>query len=148
MDQVGNIDIFKGYRVQHNHARGPFKGGLRYHPEMDFEHAYDLAELMTWKTALMNIPFGGAKGGVICNLAELDDNERDFLTKLNARRMARMFGPDSDIPAPDMGTGPQEMAWIYDAYSGYHGGHHPDVESGRSGGMCIRDHVSGVENAL
>lgn len=125
------IAVFKGYRVQHNHARGPFKGGLRYHPDLNLEHAHALAELMTWKTALMNIPFGGAKGGITCNPAELDEREREFLTKLYTRRMARLLGPDCDIPAPDMGTGPQEMAWIYDAYGGYQGGHHPDVVTGK-----------------
>lgn len=125
------IAVFKGYRVQHNHARGPFKGGLRYHPDLNLEHAHALAELMTWKTALMNIPFGGAKGGITCNPAELDERELEFLTKLYTRRMARLLGPDCDIPAPDMGTGPREMAWIYDAYGGYQGGHHPDVVTGK-----------------
>ncbi len=140
------IAVFKGYRVQHNHARGPFKGGLRYHPDLNLEHAHALAELMTWKTALMNIPFGGAKGGITCNPAELDDREREFLTKLYTRRMARLLGPDCDIPAPDMGTGPQEMAWIYDAYSGYQGGHHPDVVTGKPlqlGGSAGRTAATG-----
>lgn len=125
------IETFQGYRVQHNQARGPFKGGLRYHPDMNLEHARHLAELMTWKTALVDIPYGGGKGGITCDPSELSDEEKERLTKLYTRRMARLIGPKNDIPAPDMGTGPREMAWIYDAYSGYQGQHCPGVVTGK-----------------
>jgi len=111
------LHVFHGYRVQHDHSRGPFKGGLRFHPAMDLDHARSLARLMTWKTALVDVPFGGGKGGIDCDPSTLSDAERETLIKRFTSKMAAIIGPDMDIPAPDMGTGPREMAWIYEAYS-------------------------------
>lgn len=113
----GTLCVYPAYRVQHENARGPFKGGLRFHPDMDLDHAKALAEVMTWKTALVDIPFGGAKGGIRCNPKELSSSELESLTKLFTYRLNGLIGPDLDIPAPDVGTGPREMAWIFDAYS-------------------------------
>jgi len=117
----GSISLFYGYRVQHDQSRGPFKGGLRYHPDVDFDHFVALATLMTWKSALIDLPFGGAKGGVNCDPGELSEHELELLTKRLVERIAMIIGPDRDIPAPDMGTGPREMAWIVDAYAHQHG---------------------------
>ncbi len=126
----GSICVFQGFRVQHNQSRGPFKGGLRYHPDMDLEHARALAEVMTWKTALVDIPFGGGKGGINCDPHELSDREMEQLTKLFARRMNGLFGPDTDIPAPDVGSGPREMSWIYDTHAQIVG-HQPAIVTGK-----------------
>ena len=117
----GEIATFIGYRVQHNDARGPFKGGLRYHPQVDLDEVRSLAALMTWKTAVVDIPFGGAKGGVAvapqeCSLRELERITRKFVDALHD-----LFGPDVDIPAPDMGTTADMMAWIMNQYGRYHG---------------------------
>lgn len=117
----GEIATFIGYRVQHNDARGPFKGGLRYHPQVDLDDVRALAALMTWKTAVVDIPFGGAKGGVAvdpkdCSLRELERITRKFVDTLHD-----LFGPDVDIPAPDMGTTADMMAWIMNQYGRYHG---------------------------
>ena len=113
----GSINVFYGYRVQHNQSRGPFKGGLRYHKDVDLEHFVALAEIMTWKTSLLDLPFGGGKGGINCDPLELSTHELETLTKRYVQRLSMLIGPDRDIPAPDMGTGPREMAWIVDAYS-------------------------------
>lgn len=113
----GSMVLFTGYRVQHDQSLGPFKGGLRYHPDVDMDHFIALARLMTWKCALMGLPFGGAKGGVNCDPKELSAREREDLTKRLVSRLDMIIGPDRDIPAPDLGTGPQEMAWIVDAYA-------------------------------
>ena len=113
----GSIEVFRGFRVQHDRNRGPFKGGLRYHPSVDLEHFRALASVMTWKCALIDVPFGGAKGGINCDPKRLSDIELERLTKRFAERVGPLFGPDYDIPAPDAGTGPREMAWIYEAYS-------------------------------
>lgn len=126
----GSINLFYGYRVQHNQSRGPFKGGLRFHPDVDLEHFVALAEIMTWKTSLMDLPFGGAKGGINCNAAELSVEELETLTKRYVQRMAMLLGPDRDIPAPDLGTGPREMAWILDAYA-HQAGFNPGVVTGK-----------------
>ena len=117
----GEIATFIGYRVQHNDARGPFKGGLRYHPQVDLDVVRALAALMTWKTAVVDIPFGGAKGGVTiapadCSLRELERVTRKFVDAIHD-----LFGPDVDIPAPDMGTTADMMAWIMNQYGKYHG---------------------------
>ncbi|MFM8733993.1 MAG: Glu/Leu/Phe/Val family dehydrogenase [Pirellulales bacterium] len=117
----GEIATFIGYRVQHNDARGPFKGGLRYHPQVDLDEVRSLAALMTWKTAVVDIPFGGAKGGVAiapsdCSLRELERLTRKFVDALHD-----LFGPDVDIPAPDMGTTADMMAWIMNQYGRHHG---------------------------
>ncbi|MCB0331004.1 MAG: glutamate dehydrogenase [Bdellovibrionales bacterium] len=112
-----SIEVFRAYRVQHDHSRGPFKGGIRYHPDVDLEHFRALAKIMTLKTALADIPFGGAKGGINCDPKKLSAAEQERLTKDFTRRMSRVLGPAYDIPAPDMGTGENEMAWIYSAFS-------------------------------
>ncbi len=113
----GSMALFYGYRVQHDQSRGPFKGGLRFHPRVDMDEFVALARLMTWKCALLDLPFGGAKGGVNCDPEELSERELENLTKSLVVRLERLIGPDDDIPAPDMGTSPREMAWIVDAYA-------------------------------
>lgn len=117
----GSLAVLSGYRVQHDSSRGPYKGGLRYHPDLDLDHSRELARVMTWKTALVDVPFGGAKGGIACDPSRYDDAELEVLTKRLVRRLMPILGPDLDIPAPDMGTGPREMAWIFEAYSQHHG---------------------------
>ena len=111
---TGELLHHVGFRVQHNNARGPMKGGLRYHPTVDEEDAVALAGLMTWKTAVVNIPYGGAKGGINCNPAELSIRELDDITRVFVERIHEFIGPQTDIPAPDVNTGPQQMAWIMD----------------------------------
>lgn len=120
-DGENTLHTFQGYRVQHNHARGPFKGGLRFHPDVSMGEIRALAQLMTWKTALVNIPFGGAKGGIAIDPARLNDTEREELTKRFCQKMSPVIGVHDDIMAPDVGTNPQVMAWILDEYSKSHG---------------------------
>ncbi len=126
----GALRIFEGYRVQHNDSRGPFKGGLRFHPAMDLEHARKLASVMTWKTAAVDVPFGGGKGGLRCDPRELSAGEMERLCKAFTRQLAPMIGPEVDIPAPDMGSGPREMAWMVEAYAGQ-GRYQPGVVTGK-----------------
>lgn len=126
----GRLSVFNGVRVQHNKSRGPFKGGLRYHPDLDVAHARGLAALMAWKTSLASIPMGGGKGGINCDPQELTEAELEQLTKQFTQRMGDIIGPQDDIPAPDVGTGPREMAWIYDAYSVLHGDQ-PGIVTGK-----------------
>jgi len=130
VSQEGGLKMYMGYRVQHNHARGPFKGGLRFHPDVDLNHFRDLASVMTWKCALVDIPFGGAKGGIDCDPKSLKPYELEVLTKRFTERLGEMIGPDRDIPAPDMGTSEREMAWIMAAYS-QDFGHEPGVVTGK-----------------
>ncbi len=113
----GSIHTFVGYRVQHNNARGPFKGGIRYHPHVSLEEIKALAMLMTWKCAVVNIPFGGAKGGVICEPKKMSAGEIERLTRRFTTEMMPVIGPDYDIPAPDINTNEQIMSWIMDTYS-------------------------------
>ncbi|MFZ0178500.1 MAG: Glu/Leu/Phe/Val dehydrogenase [Candidatus Dormiibacterota bacterium] len=113
----GSFQVFTGFRVQHNIARGPAKGGLRYHPSMTLDDARALAMYMTWKTAVADVPFGGAKGGVICDPHALSLAELERLTRRFTTEISLIVGPDRDIPAPDLGTGPQVMAWIMDTLS-------------------------------
>jgi glutamate dehydrogenase (NAD(P)+) len=113
----GTIQAFEGYRVTHNIARGPSKGGIRYHPDVTLDEVKSLAMWMTWKCALMNIPFGGAKGGVICNPKELSRGELERMTRRYTTEIINEIGPEKDIPAPDVGTDPTVMAWIFDTYS-------------------------------
>jgi glutamate dehydrogenase (NAD(P)+) len=113
----GSFRVFTGFRVQHNIARGPAKGGLRYHPGMTLDDARALPMYMTWKTAVADVPFGGAKGGVICDPHTLSLNELEHLTRRFTTEISLIVGPDRDIPAPDLGTGPQVMAWIMDTLS-------------------------------
>jgi len=126
----GTLRVFKGYRVQHNNARGPFKGGLRYAAEMDLDEAHSLASLMTWKTALAEIPYGGAKGGITVDVRELNRRELERLTRQFVNSIHEFIGPQTDIPAPDMNTNAQVMAWIMDQYSTLHG-HTPAVVTGK-----------------
>jgi len=113
----GSIHAFEGYRVTHNIARGPSKGGIRYHPDVTLDEVKALAMWMTWKCALMNIPFGGAKGGVVCDPKKLSRGELERLTRRYTTEIINEIGPEKDIPAPDVGTDPTVMAWIFDTYS-------------------------------
>jgi len=117
----GRIDTFIGFRIQHDNARGPMKGGLRYHPAVDDDEVRSLASLMTWKTAVVDLPYGGAKGGVSCDPSTFSALELERLTRKFTDRIHEIIGPDRDIPAPDMNTNAQVMAWIMDQYSKYHG---------------------------
>jgi glutamate dehydrogenase (NAD(P)+) len=113
----GQVQTFEGYRVTHNIARGPSKGGIRYHRDVSLAEVKSLAMWMTWKCALMNIPFGGAKGGVICNPKSLSRGELQKMTRRYTSEIINEIGPEKDIPAPDVGTDPSVMAWIFDTYS-------------------------------
>ena len=113
----GSFTVYTGFRVQHNIARGPAKGGLRYHPAMTLADARALAMFMTWKAAIVGVPFGGAKGGVVVDPKALSPTELERLTRRFTTEISLLLGPDRDIPAPDIGTGPQEMAWIMDTLS-------------------------------
>ncbi len=113
----GDIQVFKGYRVHHNGTRGPFKGGIRYAPFVSIWEVRALAMLMTWKCAIIDVPFGGAKGGVVCDPKALSAREVEGVTRRFTTELTPVFGPNTDILAPDMGTGPREMAWIADTYS-------------------------------
>ena len=126
----GQIGNFIGYRVQHDNARGPFKGGLRYHPHVDQDEARSLASLMTWKTAVVDIPFGGGKGGINCDPNKLSRGELERLTRRFVQQVHDFIGPDKDIPAPDVGTDAQVMAWIMNEYTKYHG-FHPACVTGK-----------------
>ncbi|MFI5460820.1 MAG: Glu/Leu/Phe/Val dehydrogenase [Isosphaerales bacterium] len=126
----GKIGNFIGYRVQHDNARGPFKGGLRYHPTVDQDETRSLASLMTWKTALVDLPFGGAKGGINCDPNKLSRREMERLTRRFIEKIHDMIGPHKDIPAPDMGTDAQVMAWIMNEYGKYEG-FHPACVTGK-----------------
>jgi glutamate dehydrogenase (NAD(P)+) len=117
----GDIGTFIGYRVQHNSARGPLKGGLRYHHEVDADEVIVLASLMTWKTAVVNLPYGGAKGGIAIDVRKLNPTELEKITRKFVDEIHDVVGPDKDIPAPDMGTNAQVMAWFMNQYSKYHG---------------------------
>jgi glutamate dehydrogenase (NAD(P)+) len=113
----GSVRVFEGYRVTHNIARGPSKGGIRYHPDVTLDEVKALAMLMTWKCALMGIPFGGAKGGVICDPKRLSAGELERMTRRYTSEIINEIGPERDIPAPDVGTDARVMAWIFDTYS-------------------------------
>ncbi len=113
----GTIEVFEGYRVTHNIARGPSKGGIRYHPDVTLDEVRALSMWMTWKCALMGIPFGGAKGGVACDPKKLSVRELEGMTRRYTSEIINEIGPEKDIPAPDVGTSPREMAWIFDTYS-------------------------------
>lgn len=117
----GELGIYQGYRVQHDNSRGPFKGGLRYHPEVDLNEVRSLAELMTWKTAVVNVPYGGAKGGIGIDPRQHSQRELERITRKFVDGIHYMIGPDIDIPAPDMGTNAEVMAWINNQYEKYHG---------------------------
>ena len=126
----GTVKVFKGYRSQHNATRGPFKGGIRFHPAADLSHTRALAMLMTFKSALVNIPFGGAKGGVQVDPKQLSERELIALTRRYTRSINHVLGVSRDIPAPDLGTNSQTMAWIMDEYSAIHG-YTPGIVTGK-----------------
>ncbi|HVJ86661.1 MAG TPA: Glu/Leu/Phe/Val dehydrogenase dimerization domain-containing protein [Caulifigura sp.] len=117
----GQVQTYIGYRVQHDKARGPMKGGLRFHPEVDSGEVLSLASLMTWKTAVVNLPYGGAKGGIAIDPKKLSQGELERITRKFVDEIHDVIGPDKDIPAPDMGTNAQVMAWIMNQYEKYHG---------------------------
>src|SRR3984893_5480363 len=117
----GELAVFSGYRFQHNSARGPTKGGLRFHPTVDADDVRALATLMTWKTAVVNVPFGGAKGGIARDPSQLSQGDLERIPRKFVERISREIGPQRDIPAPDVNTNAQVMAWIMDQYSRLHG---------------------------
>ena len=127
----GKIKIFHGYRVQYNSARGPTKGGLRWHPDMTIDTVRALAAWMTWKTAVVDIPLGGGKGGVTCNPKEMSEREKQRLARAYMRAVARILSVSKDVPAPDVYTTPQIMAWMMDEYEVIVGQHHPGVITGK-----------------
>ena len=127
----GSVQVFDGFRVQHSSVRGPCKGGIRYHPNVTFDEVKALAMWMTWKCAIVNIPFGGAKGGIVCDPHKLSKNELEHLTRRYAYEISPIIGPDKDIPAPDVYTDSQIMAWIMDTYSMTHGSSAPGVVTGK-----------------
>ena len=127
----GTVKVFEGFRVQYNDARGPTKGGIRFHPKETFDTVRALAAWMTWKTAVMDIPLGGAKGGVICNPKEMSESELERLSRGYIRALAHYIGPNVDVPAPDVYTNPQIMAWMMDEYSKIVGYNAPGVITGK-----------------
>ena len=141
----GTVDAVYGYRVQHNGARGPYKGGVRYHPHADLDEVRALAALMTWKTAIVQLPFGGAKGGVQVDVGELSQAERERLTRRYMTQVSPIVGSHRDIMAPDMNTNAQTMAWMMDAY-GQRAGHTPAIVTGKPvelGGSLGREAATG-----
>src|SRR5580692_11214106 len=138
----GDFRMYAGYRVQHNMSRGPGKGGIRFHPDVTLDEVKALAMWMTWKCALVNIPFGGAKGGVICDPKAMSMQELENLTRRFTTEISIIIGPEKDIPAPDVYTTPQIMAWIMDTYSMQQGFSIPGVVTGKPisiGGSMGRD---------
>jgi glutamate dehydrogenase (NAD(P)+) len=126
----GKTHVFSGYRIQHNGARGPYKGGIRFHPEVDVDEVRALASLMTWKTAVAGVPFGGAKGGVNCPADKLEPAELQRIARSFMDKIEKVLGPTRDIPAPDIGTNAQVMAWFMDEYGKLHG-HTPAIVTGK-----------------
>ena len=142
----GSVRVFTGYRVHHSAALGPTKGGLRYHPSVSLDDTRALAMWMTWKCAVLGIPYGGAKGGVVCAPHELSVRELENLTRRYATEISVLMNPQGDIPAPDVGTGEREMAWIMDTYSMHHGYSVPAVVTGKPlaiGGSLGRREATG-----
>src|SRR6056297_1278636 len=147
----GAVEVFTGYRAQHDAVRGPYKGGLRYHPGVTEEECIGLSMWMTWKCAVMDIPFGGAKGGVAVNPKDLSESEKEQLTRRFTDEIRSVIGPTKDIPAPDMGTDPQTMAWLMDAYSMQEGETTPGVVTGKPpivGGSKGREEAPGRSVAI
>ncbi|MBW3593994.1 MAG: Glu/Leu/Phe/Val dehydrogenase [Actinobacteria bacterium] len=141
----GSIQVFRGYRIQHNGARGPYKGGIRYHPSADLDEVRALAALMTWKNALIDVPFGGAKGGVQCDPRRMSSGENQRLSRRFTAMISYVIGVNRDIPAPDMGTNAQTMAWMMDAY-GQKYGYTPGIVTGKPvelGGSPGREEATG-----
>tara|TARA_S200000501_G_scaffold49428_1_gene39641 strand:- start:118 stop:1368 length:1251 start_codon:yes stop_codon:yes gene_type:complete len=141
----GNLAVFKGYRIQHNNARGPFKGGIRFHQEVDLDEVRSLAALMTFKTALVNIPYGGGKGGITVDPRNLSKRELEQLSRRFFRRISPIIGINTDIPAPDVNTNAQIMAWFMDEYS-QNNGYSPAIVTGKPvdlGGSLGREAATG-----
>jgi len=142
----GELKVFSGYRVQHNHTLGPCKGGVRYHPEVDLGEVAALAMNMTWKAALAGLPFGGAKGGVTVEPSSLSQAEKERLTRRYTAEILPVIGPNKDIPAPDMGTNPQIISWMMDTYSMTQGYTVPSIVTGKPtilGGSAGREEATG-----
>ena len=143
----GEIHVFTGFRSQHNDARGPYKGGIRYHPQVTIDEVKALSTWMTWKCAIADIPYGGGKGGIICNPKEMSEGELERLTRRYAYAIADIIGPHTDIPAPDVYTGGKEMAWIMDTYSALKGNYvQPEIITGKPitiGGSLGRNEATG-----
>ena len=143
----GEIYVFTGFRSQHNDARGPFKGGIRYHPQVTIDEVKALSMWMTWKCAIADIPYGGGKGGIICDPKQMSDAELERMTRRYAYGIADIIGPHTDIPAPDVYTGGKEMAWIMDTYSVLKGNYgQPEVITGKPlpiGGSLGRAEATG-----
>jgi glutamate dehydrogenase/leucine dehydrogenase len=142
----GSIKVFTGYRVQHNNWRGPFKGGIRYHPSVDLDEVKALAMWMTWKCAVMDLPYGGGKGGVVCNPKQMSRAELERMTRRFTAMLIDDIGPYKDVPAPDVYTDAQTMAWIVDTYSQMRGHYEPGVVTGKPvgiGGSLGRDEATG-----
>ncbi|CDK39443.1 NAD-specific glutamate dehydrogenase; NADP-specific glutamate dehydrogenase [Halorubrum sp. DM2] len=149
--ESGDVEVYTGYRAQHDSVRGPHKGGLRYHPGVTREECVGLSMWMTWKCAVMDIPFGGAKGGIAVNPKKLTDDEKEQLTRRFTDEIRSAIGPTKDIPAPDMGTDPQTMAWLMDAYSMQEGETIPGVVTGKPpivGGSEGREEAPGRSVAI
>jgi glutamate dehydrogenase (NAD(P)+) len=142
----GRVHVFTGYRVQHNDVLGPFKGGIRYHPAVNLGEVSALAMWMTWKCSLVGLPLGGAKGGIACDPANLSRNELQSMTRRFTAEILNIIGPDVDVPAPDMGTNEQVMAWIMDTYSQHKGHAVPEIVTGKPvaiGGTLARREATG-----
>jgi glutamate dehydrogenase (NAD(P)+) len=142
----GGVKVFTGYRVQHNDVLGPFKGGIRYHPAVNLGEVAALAMWMTWKCSLVGLPLGGAKGGIACDPAELSRHELQSMTRRFTAEIINIIGPEVDVPAPDMGTGEQVMAWIMDTYSQHKGHAVPEIVTGKPvaiGGTLGRREATG-----
>ena len=147
----GSVDVYTGYRAQHDSVRGPHKGGLRYHPDVTRDECIGLGMWMTWKCAVMDLPFGGAKGGIAVDPKQLSTGEKERLTRRFAQELRDVIGPNRDIPAPDMGTDPQTMSWLMDAYSMQEGETSPGVVTGKPpivGGSEGRDEAPGRSVAI
>jgi glutamate dehydrogenase (NAD(P)+) len=142
----GRVRVFRGFRVQHNDARGPSKGGIRFHPQETIDTVRALATWMTWKCAVVDIPLGGGKGGVICDPHDLSPREQELLCRGWVRQVVRNIGPIQDVPAPDVMTNPQHMVWMMDEYENLTGGHYPGVITGKPaeiGGSLGRTEATG-----
>jgi len=141
----GSLKVFIGFRIQHSGVRGPAKGGLRYHPMVDADEVRALAEAMTWKTAVVNVPFGGAKGGIACDPQTMSKRELERVTRRFVRRIHLLLGPYRDVPAPDVNTNAQVMSWVFDEYSSHHG-YSPACVTGKPielGGSLGREQATG-----
>src|SRR6266581_9318043 len=142
----GRVQVFTGYRVQHNDVLGPFKGGIRYHPAVNLGEVSALAMWMTWKCSLVGLPLGGAKGGISCDPAELSRHELQSMTRRYTAEILNFIGPEVDVPAPDMGTNEQVMAWIMDTFSQHKGHAVPGIVTGKPvdiGGTLGRREATG-----